>query len=625
MLTIVMLLGLVNGLIFVFIMPPWQHYEEPSHFEYAWLIASRQSLPVYPAYDQEKRREIAASMIEHGFFKGLGFLPDLDSQEQPIWIGTNVTGALPLYHILVALPLRFILKADVDTQLYIAGLVSLAMYLATLWLAYKILCEFVPLGHPWRWIVPGTMALLPGFTDLMTAVNNDVGATFVFSFFLLASVRLILRGLSLRRSVVVLVAAGLCLVTKTTVLVAFPLALLAVFFVLHRYRWWTAAWALFFIAAIVSTLSVFSWGDASLWYRNTTQEEPTQFRRSEAPVGNYAIGLETLPDSNVTTSVSQLLLADQVQELKGKTVTIGAWIWASAPTQATLPILSDGLQTIVQQVNVDVRPSFHASHGMIAEDANRVSVILQAVPAQEQNETVTIFYDGIILLEGEWPLETSPVLGNPQAEQGIWDNRQFKNVIRNASAERAGPFVRPWVEITSKRFPWAAHLSPTHFTNALLDPQNSRRIYRATAPRLFQTFWGYFGWGHISLPPICYNVLKWITMLSLLGVPVGLWSAGRMKSMSWKLTIAWLGLTMLTIWLSVFIRGLPSLFGQIYIPTARYGYPAIIPTMMFLSTGWCAGLPHQRWLKLSAYLYFIGFLILDLISIITIVGFYKGV
>ena len=624
-LTVVMLLGLVNGLIFVFIMPPWQHYEEPSHFEYAWLLASRQSLPEYPAYDQAKRREIAASMIEHGFFKGLGFLPDLESHEQPIWIGTNVTGALPLYHILVALPLRFILNADVDTQLYAARLVSLALYLSTLWLAYKVLCEFVPLGHPLRWIVPGAMALLPGFTELMTAVNNDVGATFVFSLFLFASVRLILRGFSLGRVIGALVAAGLCLLTKNTVLVAFPLALLAVVLALRRSRWWFATWALFFATLIIATVSVFSWGDASLWYRNSMQEKPTQSRRSEAPVGNYAIGLETLPGSTETSSVSQPLLADQVQELKGKTVTIGAWIWASAPTQARLPILSDGLQMIVQQVNVDVRPSFHASQAMIAEDANRVWVILQAVPVQGQNEAVTIFYDGIILLEGEWPLETSPDFDNPRAEQGNWGNRQFRNKVRNASAEWAGPFVRPWVEMSSKRFPWAAHLSPTLFVNALLDPQNSSGIYRATASRLFQTFWGYFGWGHISLPSICYNVLKWITVLSLLIAPLGLWSISRMKSMSWKLAIAWLGLAMLTIWLSAFIRGLPSLFGQIYIPTARYGYPAIIPTMMFLSIGLCAGLSRQSWLKLSAYLYFVGFLVLDLISITTIINFYKGV
>jgi len=625
MLTVVMLLGLVNGLIFVFIMPPWQHYDEPSHFEYAWLIASRQSLPVYPAYDQEKRREIATSMVEHGFYKGLDLLPDLGSQVQPIWIGINVTGALPLYHILVALPLRFILNADVDTQLYVDRLVSLVLYLFTLWLAYKVLCEFVPLGHPLRWIVPGAMALLPGFTDLMTAVNNDVGATFVFSLFLLASVRLIFRGFSLRRVIGVLVAAGLCLLTKNTVLVALPLALLAVVLALRRSRWWFATWALFFVVLIIAIVSLFSWGDASLWYRNSMQEVPTQSRRSEAPVGNYAIGLETLPGSTETSSVSQLLFADQVQELKGKTVTVGAWIWASAPTQASLPILTDGHQTIVQQVNVDVRPSFHASQAMIAEDANRVWVILQAVPAQGQNEAVTIFYDGIILLEGEWPLEMSPVFDNPRAEQGNWGNRQFRNMVRNASAEGAGPFVQPWVEMLSKRLPWMAHLSPTLSVNALLDLRNSSGIYRATASRLFQTFWGRFGWGNISLPSICYNILKWITVLSLLSAPLGLWNISRMKSMSWKLAIAWLGLTMLTIWLSAFLRGLPSLFGQIYIPTARYGYPAIIPTMMFLSIGWCAGLPHQNWLKLSAYLYFVGFLILDLISIITIVSFYKGV
>ncbi|MDE3090564.1 MAG: DUF2142 domain-containing protein [Chloroflexota bacterium] len=623
-LTGVVLLGLVHGLIFVFVMPPWQHYEEPSHFEYAWLIASRQSLPEYPAYDQSKRREIAASMIKHGFFNGLGFLPDLDSQAQPIWIGINVTGALPLYHILVALPLRFILNADVDTQLYAARLVSLALYLSTIWLAYKVLCEFVPLGHPLRWIVPGTMALLPGFTDLMTAVNNDVGATFVFSLFLLASVRLILRGFSLGRFIGVLVAAGVCLLTKNTVLVAFPLVLLAVVLALHRSRWWIAACALFFVASIIATVSVFSWGDASLWYRDSMQEKPTQARRSEAPVGNYAIGLETPLGSAETSRVSQPLLADQVQELKGKTVTIGAWIWATAPTQAQLPMLSDGYQASVQQVNVDVRPSFHASQVMIAKDADRVSVILQAVPTQGQNEAVTVFYDGIILLEGEWPLETPPVFDDPRGEQGNWGNRQFRNRIRNASAEWAWPFVQPWVEMLSKRFPWAAHLSPTSFVNALLDLQNSSGIYRATVSRLFQTFWGYFGWGHISLPSICYQVLKWITVLSLLTFPLGLWSIGRMKSMSWKLTMAWLGFAMLTIWSSVFIRALPSLFGQIYIPTARYGYPAIIPTMMFLSIGWCAGLPSQRWLKLCTYLYFVGFLVLDLISIMTIVSFYKG-
>ncbi len=514
---IVILLGVINGLIYVFIYPPWQHYEEPSHFEYAWLIASRLSLPKYPAYDQAERRLIAASMVRHNFFKDLGFLPDLDSQDQPIWIGINVTGSLPLFHILVAIPLRLILKTDVDTQLYVARFVSLALYLFTLWLAYKILCEFVPLGHPLRWIVPGSMAVLPGFLDLMTAVNNDVGATFVFSLFLLATIRMIVRGITLRRIAGVFITAGICLVTKNTVLVALPLALLAIVLALPRSRWWFAGWALLLVASIVAIVSIFSWGDASFVEPLIpSKRRPTQFRMAEAPLGNYAIGLETFPGATGSSSVSQRLLGIQVQELKGTTVTIGAWIWASAPTEASLPILSDGNQIILKQVKVGVSPAFYASRGTISKDAGSAQVILQAMPAQAQNEAITIYYDGIILLKGEWPLDSVPVFEDPQAEKGNWGNLPFRNMVRNASAEWSSPYVRPWVELLSKRFPWSAHLSPTLFVNALLDPQNSSWVYRATASSLFHTFWGDFAWESIRLPAICYAILKWVSVITIL-------------------------------------------------------------------------------------------------------------
>ncbi len=78
-LIIVLLVGLLDGLIFVLLMPPWQHYDEPNHFEYAWLIANRGKLPQMGDYDQEMRRQTAVSMIAHNFFKGMDFLPDLKS------------------------------------------------------------------------------------------------------------------------------------------------------------------------------------------------------------------------------------------------------------------------------------------------------------------------------------------------------------------------------------------------------------------------------------------------------------------------------------------------------------------------------------------------------------------
>ena len=105
-LSIALVFALVHGLIYVFIVPPWQHYDEPNHFEYFWFIASRGVLPAPGDYDQDMRRAVAASMIENGFFKDLGPAPNVNSEAEPIWIGgySQLTNP-PLYYILAALPL----------------------------------------------------------------------------------------------------------------------------------------------------------------------------------------------------------------------------------------------------------------------------------------------------------------------------------------------------------------------------------------------------------------------------------------------------------------------------------------------------------------------------------------
>jgi hypothetical protein len=64
------------------------------------------------------------------------------------------------------------------------------------------------------------------------------------------------------------------------------------------------------------------------------------------------------------------------------------------------------------------------------------------------------------------------------------------------------------------------------------------------------------------------------------------------------------------------------------IPSARYAYPVIIPTMLILTFGWVEILKMVRnWFNLPLYVqYFVYFglwLTLDLISIISIVKFYS--
>ena len=228
-LAVVLLVGLLHGLLHVVIVPPWQHYEEPSHFEYAWMILTRRSIPGYGAYDNAIRRELAISMADNAFFRYLGFIPNFDAPAtEPIWIGIGQADTAPLFHIAMTVPLALFANADVAVRLYAVRLTALGLYVLLLWIAYLLVSELTPPGHSLRWAVPLGLALLPALTDIMTAFNDDVGAIFVFSLFLLAAVRLLRRGLSLWRLLAVLGLAGLCAVTKTTVLIALPLALAAV-------------------------------------------------------------------------------------------------------------------------------------------------------------------------------------------------------------------------------------------------------------------------------------------------------------------------------------------------------------------------------------------------------------
>ena len=49
---------------YVWLVPPWQHYDEPTHFEYAALIRELGRRPLIDEQIPSLRRAIAASMIE---------------------------------------------------------------------------------------------------------------------------------------------------------------------------------------------------------------------------------------------------------------------------------------------------------------------------------------------------------------------------------------------------------------------------------------------------------------------------------------------------------------------------------------------------------------------------------
>ena len=123
-LALVLLIALCQGAIYLCLLPPWQHYDEPTHFEYAWLIANRPGLPQPGDEDRAMRRELATTMLEHRFYWNLP-KPNLQAKAAGINVGISELGHPPAYYLLVSLPLRAARQLDLVSQLYLARSVSL--------------------------------------------------------------------------------------------------------------------------------------------------------------------------------------------------------------------------------------------------------------------------------------------------------------------------------------------------------------------------------------------------------------------------------------------------------------------------------------------------------------------
>jgi hypothetical protein len=586
-LAVSLLSGLVVGLLFIFLVPPWQHYDEPTHFEYAWLIANRLSLPQSGDYDLGMRLEVARSMYDNRFFVDMAIQPDLTPSDKPAWIGfyTQLNDP-PLYYVLAAIPLRLMSGFSVQEQLYAARLFSLALFLISILAAYGVACELAPDGHALRLFVPLGMVCLPGLADIMTAMNNDVGAIAFFSLFVWACVRLVGGGFSLGAALGATAALGMGLLTKENTYIGIPLLGIALLFSIlrGRYRW--AAWALSGAAAVAALLVVFAWGDAVSWLRRSFQEQPTRVQQPQAPHGEHALALEVGPavTPEQPYRIYQLLPVEEAQKLQGKTITIGAWMWADRPAELRTPNLHlyETNQDLFRVVPVGVEPAFIAFTETISAPSWRAWIELAPLAAADP-APLQVYYDGVVLAEGSFPTTQPPQFTGSQASAGVWGGQPFVNLVRNASAESAGVRVRLWADrLGASILP--DQTRPSWITGVLMDLRGAGWFHRELGWYMFRSFWGRFGWGHVlMLGSRPYRVLAIITGLALAGAAAFLWRRRRLLSLE---MLAFLGLAAAAAWIMTLVRSENYVLLRIYYPPARYAYPAIIPMLLLLHTGW---------------------------------------
>ena len=621
---IILIIGFLHGIIYTFIIPPWQHYDEPSQFEYAWLVAQRGKLPDEEDFSHSMLQEVAASMIEHAFFKNKDFRPNLLSLAPRIW--SSQLRDRPAYFILTAIPLFFLRYADVTTQLYVGRLFSLFMYLSTLIIAYRLMTELTSEKSHLRWMIPVSIALTPAFTDLMTAINNDVGATLAFSLFLWLGTRILIHGFTPLRLLTFVGVTTICYFTKINVIIAVPLAAILLILLITRapkpWKWLPIPFLLGIL--IIGGLTALSWGDTAYWYRNSPiaqQDLPTQIKTADAPHERSSIQIRVSTQEKQKLVLSQPIEASTVNRLRGDPITLGAWVWASEPLEIRSPALWVDGNYLAKQSRITTTPTFLAVSGTIPKNTKLIRIVLDP-QVQSIDQSVTIYYDGIVLAEGLHPQAEGPIFNDPKGYQGIWGEEKFDNLARNPSAENSWVIIKPATYQFISKFISAL---PFHSVSAIQDYQAMGNIYFLSLKNLFQSFWARFGWNHIRLPNIWYRFLALITVISMAGILWGFIETWQERALQWKIAVLWLILAGGLIWVAAIMRlELPVWNSNVFIPSARYAYPAITPTMFVFVAGWrfiINRLPYQH---IGRILLVFSLVVLDIFSLITIFKFYDS-
>jgi hypothetical protein len=240
---------------------------------------------------------------------------------------------------------------------------------------------------------------------------------------------------------------------------------------------------------------------------------------------------------------------------------------------------------------------------------------------------VNIYYDGVTLALGNYPLDLVPEFRDPEGREGLWGGKFFANFLDNPSAEFGGINLRPNINvIIQKYFP----INLSWVLNSVVDLKKSAWYYESTVLNFLRTFWAKFGWGHVPLlgsKP--YRILAGVTLLGLIGAGGFLWR--RKADLPWEVIFLF-GLALLFIWGASFYRGIYSLItynNRIFIPSARYASPVVIPTMLILNIGWLEIMRFfQKWARIPKnymiVLYILFFFGLDVLSIMSIFYYYNS-
>ena len=494
------------------------------------------------------------------------------------------------YYLWAGLPMALINNVSDRATINLGRMGTLLLGLATTIVAYFTVRQLFPRRRALPIGVATLMALNQHLGDITTGINSDAGA--VFAITLLFGALALIRGqkITLGRCFAIFATLLLCLFVKSTAWIGLPIAALWLLIELPpTYRLWILVSTFISSIVLAALLLPVRWDVPAHWFVQEAGEKvrfvPATARKRDARIGAKTLHVES---ANAASGLVQYLPEATVAQLRGKKITVGAWVNVPTGSEVEFPnfYTSAGGTT-----NTSVGNDEWQFHAMVAEVPRQATYLAVSLPAPNNTDRAAL-YDGIVLVSGEYTIDLPPFFDSVDALTGRWGtDRVFTNLIRNASAESMWPRVK-----VSNIF----GLSTNRPLWSLLSWQRTSSAWIRDLPGwLFTMYWSGFGGTQPGLNRWQLWPLFSLTLLAGLGMLQGLflirlpWHP-RKRFSTEALRTAWLLVaSAFLIWLMVILRAdiYPHRALMLTFAGTRYGLPAILPGSILFTLGWMQLLP----------------------------------
>lgn len=273
-LAVLLLVVAIFGCAWALINPPFQSPDEDVHFAYVQTLAELHHLPGGsgpPVSSEELRALTTVNADAVAFFNYSK--PEWSRASYNAWLhgtqgrrndggGRNTASSYPpAYYMYETIPYELASGGTIFARLYLMRIFSVGLLLLTTAMTWLLAGEMFGRRRPLQLLAAATVGLWPMLDFISSSINPDALLYATWTATLWMGVKVLRRGITLRRAVALGLLLGLALLTKASSLALIPAVIFCIGFALVRSRGLPSGRSLlaFGAAALTVVVAVGAW------------------------------------------------------------------------------------------------------------------------------------------------------------------------------------------------------------------------------------------------------------------------------------------------------------------------------------------------------------------------------